>query len=265
MSTAPRTLRILTYNIHKCAGLDRRISPARILSVLAGLDADILCLQEVVNAPRTQPSARGPSVYDQAGEISRAFPAHTAVFGANRPLHGGTYGNLTLSRLPILSWRNHDLTSRREERGALQTDIALGPHTLHLFNVHLGTGLYERRRQARLLLGQKVLSHPELTAPRLVVGDLNEWTRGLTTRLLRSTFQTFQPRHTLSMPATFPGLLPFLTLDHCFYEPPLQLLESHLVRTPTALIASDHLPLVADFTLPASSGAPSAPPPSDAV
>lgn len=235
-------LRVATYNIHKARGLDRRISPARIISVLKELDADILCIQEVVNAP-------GTHLYDQAGEIERALPDYIHQFGANRPLHGGTYGNLTLSRLPIRASHNHDLTSRREERGALQTDISLGSQLLHVFNVHLGTGFNERRRQARVLLGEKILANPELTAPRLVVGDLNEWTRGLTTHLLRETFHTFSPRHTLRFPATFPGLLPVVTLDHCYYEPPLELIESHLVRTPTALVASDHLPLIADFTV----------------
>ena len=238
----PSRLRVVTYNIHKCRGLDRRISPARILSVLKELDADILCLQEVVNAP-------GTHLYNQAGEIDRALPEYIHRFGANRPLHGGTYGNLTLSRLPIRTWQNHDLTSRREERGVLQTDIELGPQLLHVFNVHLGTGFNERRRQARLLLGEKILANPQLTSPRLVVGDLNEWTRGLTTHLLRETFHTFSPRHTLRLPATFPGLLPLVTLDHCYYEAPLELLDSHLVRTPTALVASDHLPLIADFNI----------------
>jgi endonuclease/exonuclease/phosphatase family metal-dependent hydrolase len=238
----PSRLRVVTYNIHKCRGLDRRISPARILSVLKELDADILCLQEVVNAP-------GTHLYDQAGEIERALPEYIHRFGANRPLRGGTYGNLTLSRLPIRSWHNHDLTSRREERGVLQTDIELGTQLLHVFNVHLGTGFNERRRQARILLGEKILANPQLTDPRLVVGDLNEWTRGLTTHLLRETFHTFSPRHTLRLPATFPGLLPLVTLDHCYYEAPLELIESHLVRTPTALVASDHLPLIADFHL----------------
>jgi endonuclease/exonuclease/phosphatase family metal-dependent hydrolase len=238
----PSRLRVVTYNIHKCRGLDRRISPARILSVLKELDADILCLQEVVNAP-------GTHLYDQAGEIERALPEYIHRFGANRPLHGGTYGNLTLSRLPIRTWQNHDLTSRREERGVLQTDIELGPQLLHVFNVHLGTGFNERRRQARLLLGEKILANPQLTSPRLVVGDLNEWTRGLTTHLLRETFHTFSPRHTLRLPATFPGLLPLVTLDHCYYEAPLELLDSLLVRTPTALVASDHLPLIADFNI----------------
>ena len=235
-------LRIVTYNIHKARGLDRRISPPRIIAILKELDADILCLQEVVNAP-------GTHLYDQVGEIERALPEYIHRFGANRPLHGGTYGNLTLSRLPIRSWYNHDLTSRREERGALQTDIELGSQLLHIFNVHLGTGFNERRRQARVLLGDKILANSQLTASRLVVGDLNEWTRGLTTHLLRETFSTFSPRHTLRLPATFPGLLPLVTLDHCYYEPPLELIESHLVRTPTALVASDHLPLIADFTV----------------
>jgi endonuclease/exonuclease/phosphatase family metal-dependent hydrolase len=235
-------LRVVTYNVHKCRGLDRRTSPPRIISILKELDADILCLQEVVNAP-------GTHLYDQAGEIERSLPEYIHRFGANRPLHGGTYGNLTLSRLPIRSWHNHDLTSRREERGVLQTDIELGSQLLHVFNVHLGTGFNERRRQSRLLLGEKILTNPQLTAPRLVVGDLNEWTRGLTTHLLRETFHTFSPRHTLRLPATFPGLLPVVTLDHCYYESPLELIESHLVRTPTALVASDHLPLIADFTV----------------
>jgi endonuclease/exonuclease/phosphatase family metal-dependent hydrolase len=242
MPSSTLKLRVATYNIHKCRGIDRRTSPTRIISILRELDADILCLQEVVNAP-------GTHLYDQANEIERALPGYTHHFGANRPLHGGTYGNLTLSRLPIRSWHNHDLTSHREERGVLQTDIELGAQLLHVFNVHLGTGFNERRRQARLLLGEKILTSPGLTAPRLVVGDLNEWTRGLTTRLLRDTFQTFSPRHTMRLPATFPGLLPLLTLDHCYYEPPLELLETHLFRSRTALVASDHLPLIADFKL----------------
>ena len=235
-------LRIATYNIHKSRGLDRRTTPARLISIIQQLNADILCLQEVVNAP-------GAAVDDQAGEIERARPAYTSVFGANRPLRGGTYGNLTLSRLPIRSSHNHDITSRREARGVLQTEIDVGPLMLHLFNIHLGTSFPERRRQARMLLSDRILSNPSLTGPRLIIGDLNEWTQGLTTRLLRTSFRTFRPRHSLRVPATFPGLLPLLTLDHCYYEPPLELVETHLFRSRSALIASDHLPLIADFTI----------------
>src|SRR6266702_3509724 len=175
-------LRVATYNIHKCRGMDRKTSPERIVQVIRELNAEIICLQEVVNAPG------GPIIFDQAREIAKAFPEYFWSFGSNRSLRGGTYGNMTLSRLPIKEWRNHNLTrSRREERGVLQTDVQIeNGKTLHLFNVHLGTGFYERRYQATLLVGTGVLGHPDLNGTRLVLGDFNEWTRGLTTKLLKT-------------------------------------------------------------------------------
>ncbi len=238
-------LRVATYNIHKCRGFDGKTAPARIIDVIGELEADILCLQEVVNAPG------GRQIYDQAHEISKAFPEYEWSFGANRPLRGGTYGNMTLARRPMRGSRNHDLSREgREERGVLQTDLALeNGQILHVFNVHLGTGHMERRFQARLLMSEAVLGQSSFAGPRLVVGDFNEWTRGLTTRLLRNSFQTLRPEHGLRYRRTYPGMLPVLSLDNCYYEPPLELESARLWRSPRALIASDHLPLVADFSL----------------
>jgi endonuclease/exonuclease/phosphatase family metal-dependent hydrolase len=245
---AVERFRVATYNIHKCRGFDRRTSPERIVAVLQSLDADILCLQEVVHAPNAG------RIWDQAHAIAAAFPDHTWCFGENRILRGGSYGNMTLTRFPLLRWLNHDLSHRRREpRGALQTDIDLGGgHGLHVFNVHLGTGQLERRSQAPRLLGPNVLGQPSLQSPRLVVGDFNEWTRGLTTRLLRRSFRTFKPQHGLKFPRTYPGILPLLSLDHYYYEPPLELAAARLIRTRLALIASDHLPLVAEFRIAAA-------------
>ena len=239
--------RIATYNTHKARGLDLRIVPERIVEVLLELNADILCLQEVINAPDGQPNL------NQAEEIARALPGYHSAFGSNRRYRGGTYGNLTLSRFPILSRRNHDLSRRRREpRGVFQTEVEVAPGRLvHLFNVHLGTGHMERRFQARKLLNPEVLRQPGLRGPRLVLGDFNEWTHGLTTRLLRSQFQALH-RRPERFPRTFPGLLPFLSLDHCYYEPPLRLIDTKLWRSRRAIFASDHLPLVADFTFAAA-------------
>jgi endonuclease/exonuclease/phosphatase family metal-dependent hydrolase len=107
----------------------------------------------------------------------------------------------------------------------------------------------ERRSQGPRLLSPQVLGQEELTDPRLVVGDFNEWTRGLTTRLLRQSFKTFRPQHGMRFPRTYPGMLPLLSLDYYYYEPPLELLKARLVRNRKALVASDHLPLIADFSL----------------
>lgn len=179
--------RVATYNIHKCRGFDRRTSPDRINSVIEELQAEILCLQEVVDAPE------GPRIFDQAREIARAFPEYSWCFGSNRALRGGSYGNMTLTRFPIRSWRNHDLTHRkREERGVLQVDIEIGANrALHVFNIHLGTSYTERRSQAARLLSSDVLGQEALSDPRLIVGDFNEWTMGLTTKLLREASRHF--------------------------------------------------------------------------
>ena len=145
--------RVATYNIHKCRGFDRRTSPDRINAVIEELQAEIVCLQEVVDAPE------GPRIFDQAREIAKPFPAYSWRFGSNRALRGGQYGNMTLTRFPIRSWRNHDLThGKREERGVLQVEIDLGGNqALHIFNIHLGTSYTERRSQAARLLSPAVL------------------------------------------------------------------------------------------------------------
>jgi endonuclease/exonuclease/phosphatase family metal-dependent hydrolase len=49
-------------------------------------------------------------------------------------------------------------------------------------------------------------------------------------------------------------MLPLLSLDHYYYEPPLELEQAQLWRSRKALIASDHLPLIADFRVNAVSG-----------
>ena len=237
--------RVATYNIHKCRGFDRRTSPDRITSVIEELQAQIVCLQEVVDAPE------GPRIFDQAREIAKAFPEYSWCFGRNRALRGGNYGNMTLTRFPICSWRNHDIThGRREERGVLQADIQIATNrALHVFNIHLGTSYTERRSQAARLVSSDVLGQEVLSDPRLIVGDFNEWTMGLTTKLLRGNFRTFRPQHGLRFPRTYPGMLPLLSLDHYYYEPPLELEQAQLWRSRKALIASDHLPLIADFRI----------------
>jgi endonuclease/exonuclease/phosphatase family metal-dependent hydrolase len=235
--------RVATYNIHKCQGFDRRIRPERIIEVIREFNADILCLQEVVDAPVAG------AKFNQAGEIARDLTEYAVCFGTNRPLHGGNYGNMTLTRFELRRWKNHDLTHKREERGVLQADISLGPNAvIHVFNVHLGTGYRERRAQAEQLLSASVLGQGQ-PGPRLVVGDFNEWTRGRTTKMLRRSFQSFKPEHGLKFPRTFPGMLPLLSLDYYYYEAPLELEAAKLWRSRKALVASDHLPLIADFRM----------------
>ncbi|MFY9570857.1 MAG: endonuclease/exonuclease/phosphatase family protein, partial [Blastocatellia bacterium] len=164
------------------------------------------------------------------------------------------YGNVVLSRLPMLETRNYDISVRgREQRGCMRADInANGMGLLHVFNVHLGTAFLERRHQAQKLVNTVILNNEELTGNRIMLGDFNEWTRGLATRLLASHLKSADVRMHLPRSKTYPGVLPFLHLDHIYFDDSLLLERMTLHKTRTALVASDHLPLVADFRIQGS-------------
>jgi endonuclease/exonuclease/phosphatase family metal-dependent hydrolase len=236
-------LRVATYNIHKCRGLDRRVRPERIASVVAELGADVIALQEILDVQDGLPH------WDQARRIQAELPGYHRCFGENRPLHGGAYGNMTLSRFPLQLCRNYDVSwRRRERRGCLRSDLVLPDGSiLHLFNVHLGTSFIERRHQARQLLSEKVLNRRECCGPRIVVGDFNEWTRGLATRLMTEVFEAVNPREFARYSRSYPGFLPVLHLDHFYYDQQLSLKSFRIDRRRKALVASDHLPMVAEF------------------
>jgi endonuclease/exonuclease/phosphatase family metal-dependent hydrolase len=238
-----RSLRVVTYNIHKCRGMDRRVRPDRIAEVLGEVDADVIALQEVWS------QANGRPEDDQAEFIARALGLDYR-FGENRQLLGGAYGNVVLSRLPIIFARNYDLSqSGREERGCLRADVQLNGQALHVYNVHLGTAFLERRHQARRLLDSQILTAEEVKHPRVLLGDFNEWTRGLASHLLEEHFKCADIRLHLKRKRTYPGVFPVLHLDHIYYDSHLELLACTLHRSRMALVASDHLPIVADFRL----------------
>ncbi len=238
-----RTLRIATYNIHKCRGLDRRIRPERIAEVIRELDADIVGLQEVMSVPGGSPQQ------DQIKFIADQLLDYEWCFGENRLHAGGPYGNAILAREPIASYCNYDLTwKNRERRGCLRADVRLCKDcVLHIFNVHIGTGYVERRHQARNLVSGRVLHRDDLQGPRVVIGDFNEWTRGLASRLMSENFQSVDGKLLSRFRRTYPGLLPILHLDHFYFDPALKLKSFRVHRSRKALVASDHLPLLATF------------------
>jgi len=237
-------LRVVTYNIHKSRGLDRRVRPGRIVEVLREIDADIIALQEVLSLRGGAPEK------DQARYISEQMELDCAI-GGTRLHKGAIYGNVVLSRLPLVESRNYDISVRgREERGCMRADInANGVGLLHVFNVHLGTAFLERRHQARKLINTAILNNQQLEGARIMLGDFNEWTRGLTTRLLASHLTSADIRAHLPRAKTYPGVLPFLHLDHIYFDDSLTLDRMTLHKSRTALVASDHLPLVADFKI----------------
>jgi endonuclease/exonuclease/phosphatase family metal-dependent hydrolase len=236
-------LRVVTYNVHRCKGIDGKLRPDRIVDVLREIDADVVALQEVVSE-----DVEGEG--NQARFAGESLKLHWAL-GENRKLNGHAYGNVVLSRYPIRVMKNHDISvAGRERRGAFHTDVVLGKNdAVHVFNIHLGTAFVERRHQGRRLSEREtgILHSAELTGAKIVLGDFNEWTSGLASKLLGSHLKSVDVKKQLKRKRTFPGFLPLLHLDHIYYDGPLELLALEVHRTRKSLMASDHLPLVAEF------------------
>ncbi|MCU1294460.1 MAG: Endonuclease/exonuclease/phosphatase [Bryobacterales bacterium] len=225
-------LRVATYNVHKCRGMDWRTRVPRVLKVMHELKTDVIACQEIF-ASQAHCVATGLNMRH--------------VFGQARIQIGEPYGYAVFSRLPIIESEQFDLTVQgREPRRCLR--VSLDPGPIQFFALHLGTSFFERRHQAARLLSEYVLERPEFKGSRIVVGDFNEWTKGLATEMLSRRLQIADLSVNLNRSRTYPGLLPFLHLDHIYYDPQFRLKDMGLHRTPAALVASDHLPLVACFT-----------------
>jgi len=236
--------RIATYNIHKCRGVDGRVHPERVARVLEEINADIVSLQEVV-------SHEGAAIADHQADYLAGRLGLFGAMGETRKHRGGAYGNVTLSRWDFKLIRPIDITiGRREQRVALRTDIRMGGHILHMFNVHLGTAVRERRHQAIRLIDRDLLRAVDISGPRIVLGDFNEWVRGLVTKTLVAEFHLTDLHAHLTRARSYPALLPMLHLDHIYFDHHLKVEKAFYHRTRRSLIASDHLPLVADLVLP---------------
>jgi endonuclease/exonuclease/phosphatase family metal-dependent hydrolase len=233
----PTSLRIATYNIHRCRGLDGRTRPERIIGVLKAVNADVVALQEVVGA--------GPHGGGQAEELGAALGMGWTMSSA-RLLRGHQFGNMVLSRFPITEHVEHDLSWKTCEARRLQrVDVSVNGSTLHVYNVHLGTALLERRHQAERLAS--IVTDRHVPGAKLVLGDFNEWMKGLVTSTLSARLNSVDLRDFLKHRRTYPGVFPLLHLDHIYYAGHLEIVGIELPRTRLSLVASDHLPLVADI------------------
>jgi endonuclease/exonuclease/phosphatase family metal-dependent hydrolase len=208
-------MRLLTWNIQCGKGCDGETDLARIVSVARNFaDADVYCFQEVSDNFTRLDGGR-----DQSAELASLLVGYIPVFrpaietvdGDGR-LH--RFGNMTLSRLPVLQIANHLLpwleagTVRSMRRHALEVTVRTGFGALRIVNTHLEYhSAAQREAQIVRLLelqeeastGPKTAgSHAEpygaqtLAASSLLCGDFN--------------FDVSDPQHALIHGSKRPGL-----------------------------------------------------------
>lgn len=243
---APMRLRILSWNIHRCVGLDRRFDPDRVVEVLRHHQADVILLQEV---DRGVPRSRR-LLLDHL--LAKALEFPWSSWAEAHVLREGAYGNATLSRFPIIKRRHLDLTvGWHKRRNALYTRLQLpqGFGPLHLFNWHLGLSAGERAKQSQRLLHTGTLRDLRLVDRVILGGDSNDWRNllYLNAGIQEAGFHAWSEHGRRQAILTFPADAPIGALDKFFWRGPFFHEHLHVSKLELARIASDHRPIIAEF------------------
>lgn len=249
---APETLRLMTYNVHSCIGMDGRLVPERIARVISRYNVDVVALQELdVGRGRTES-------IDQAHRIAELldmrFHFHPAISVAEE-----RYGDAVLTHLPMRLVKTGILPGLegrwREPRGALWVAIDVGGVEVHVINTHLSLTERNRRLQIAKLLGPEWLSHPDRTGPAILCGDFNalpssEVCRAIRRQLKDAQFELAGHRAR----GTFFGRFAAIRIDHVFIDSVFEVADVEVPNTTLTRVASDHLPLIAELRMPRPTG-----------
>jgi endonuclease/exonuclease/phosphatase family metal-dependent hydrolase len=239
--------RILTYNVHRCVGVDRRLDVGRVAAVIAHCRPDIVALQELdVGRTRTGAVDQAHAI---AGRLGMQFH-----FNAALQVEEERYGDAILTAAPhrvVKAGPLPGLAAIRalEPRGALWLELDLDGRALHVVNTHLGLIPHEQRAQAAALIGPEWTGAPQAQAhPMILLGDFNATPHARAYRAVAAGFTDARLQAPGAGQAlTFPSRLPMLAIDHVFLRGPVRAVRVETFSGPLAREASDHLPLIVDF------------------
>lgn len=275
----PGALRIATYNIHKgVSALSWRNRIHELRESLHGLDADLVFLQEVQG--KSDKHAQRFANWPEAAQhdfLASSVWEH-AVYGRNAERVDGHHGNALLSRYPLLTSENLDVSDHRfESRGLLHCEIDVKGRIVHCLCAHFGLFEDGRKRQADALIRRIRATVPD-DAPLIIAGDFNDWRNRLGSQLAdglgvtevfemlpdvkpasRNTGAMLPPalanmlaihrQRAANAPGrTYPALFPVFRLDRMYLRG-FKVREAIVVSGAGWRKLSDHAPIVADLSI----------------
>ena len=231
-----RRIKVASYNIHKGVGTDRKRDPARILNVLNEVGADIVCLQEADLRFGTRASVLPRFLIEGHTDY---VPVPLDVQHDSM----GWHGNAILVRRGI-AVESHDILHIPclEPRGVVTASLDIGVSRVSVFGMHLDLSGLWRVRQARAIA--TLAEAARASGPVVLMGDLNEW------RTVAGCFREFGKHFALLDPGpSFPSRRPLGRLDRIMHDERLAAQDCGVHRSALAPVASDHLPVWAEFML----------------
>jgi endonuclease/exonuclease/phosphatase family metal-dependent hydrolase len=242
------TLRVMTYNVHSCIGMDGKLSPERIARVIARYAPDIVALQELdVGKSRTGSKDQAHLI---ASYLEMDYHFHPAMH-----VEEERYGDAILTHLPMRLVKAGLLPGlpakpRLEPRGALWVAIDVHGSELQVMNTHLGLLPRERKQQVEALLGRDWLAHPDCQGSVVLCGDFNAMPSSPVCKSLRKRLDDAQVELDSHRPrSTFFGRFPTARIDHVFVDSTIEVTDIEVPATELVRVASDHLPLIIEIRL----------------
>ncbi|GAA5066874.1 endonuclease/exonuclease/phosphatase family protein [Lysobacter panacisoli] len=241
------SINVLTVNMHMGFNLlNRRFVLPELREAIRGVSADMVFLQEVLgeHALHARRHADWPQATQYEFLADSIWTQH--AYGRNAVYPHGHHGNALLSKLPIVSHANRDVSVHgHEQRGLLHAILRLPDHArqVHAICVHLGLRESHRQRQLRLLCAI-VRDEIPADAPLIVAGDFNDWrARGHPVMRDCGLIEAFEVMHG-RLARTFPSRWPTLPVDRIYLRN-LRITAAQVLSSKPWSHLSDHVPLLA--------------------
>lgn len=230
-------LRILCFNIHGGRSMDGQRDLGRIHALLEDQDIDIAVFQEMET--REHRGGKHTDIQLLAGKDRPYYlPGPNIIHGE------GWYGNLLISRYPILRGLSHNLETvgYLEPRSAVDALIETNLGKIRIIGTHLSLSPFERLSEGRTLVRLMDAVEEKEKNPVILMGDMNEW---------RPRSKLFQHLNEIMTPvpcrATFPSFRPVFKLDRVWHDNQMNI-KTEVLAARDIRPLSDHLPVLIELS-----------------
>ncbi|OGX12744.1 MAG: hypothetical protein A2351_06355 [Omnitrophica bacterium RIFOXYB12_FULL_50_7] len=245
-----KPFRIMSYNVHRCVGMDRKLSPARIARVIARYNPDVVAMQELKHYGFKPGTIHQPEMIAKLLDMTYHF--HPAM-----RIEEEHFGEAVLSRHPMRLVKAGALPAIRpafpfiEPRGALWVEVDYHGKKIQLIASHLSVVKWECEMQVAELLGPKWLGHEMCQqGPTVFCADMNTLPAWKASSQMKQKLRdVFEKKRGARSLGTFLSTAPLIRIDYVYASPDIKVVDAMIPRMALERIASDHLPVIADLDL----------------
>ena len=221
------TMRVMSYNVRNCTGLDGQNSCERIAAIITRENVEAIALQELDSMTRRYP---GQDMLKNLAELTGMHP----TFGASIDFMGGKYGVGILTQQKPLSWKRIPLPCRSEPRSLLVVEL----EDYYFCSTHLSLHADNRLESAEII--NEELS--KLDKPVIIAGDFNATPDEESIQRLTTSFHFASSAEKYTFPADKPDIeIDYIGIAHAQAKDIAT--TAYVVNAP---VESDHRPLVSE-------------------